>query len=125
MEFIFIIIYLGVIVLMIASFWKLFERAGKPGWASIIPIYSNIVQLEIIRKPLWWIAMLLIPVVNLIFAIWITNLFVKSFGKSEGFTVGCLLLPFIFWPMLAFGDNPYIHAEVDNSDPNVLDSGIS
>ncbi|MEA2043640.1 MAG: DUF5684 domain-containing protein, partial [Bacteroidota bacterium] len=49
-----VIIYLAIIVLMIASLWKIFEKAGKPGWASIIPIYNLIVLLEIVGKPVWW-----------------------------------------------------------------------
>jgi len=102
------LIYLGIIVLVIVSMWKLFERAGKPGWASIIPIYNIIVLLEIIGKPTIWILWMLIPCVNIVFAVWATNLFAKSFGKTEGYTIGMLLLPFIFYPMLAFGNNPYL-----------------
>ena len=99
---VFIVIILVFGVISIVSYWKIFEKAGKPGWAAIIPIYSTIVLLEIIKKPLWWLLLLLIPGVNLIFAIWATNLLSKSFGKNEGFTIGLLLLPIIFLPILAF-----------------------
>jgi len=97
--FIFVI---GIVLLMIISQWKIYEKAGKPGWASIIPIYSIIVLLEIIKKPGIWLLWLLIPGVNIIFAIWAINLLSKSFGKSEGFTLGLLFLPYIFYPILAF-----------------------
>lgn len=97
-------------VIMIVSLWKLYEKAGKPGWACLIPIYSTIVMIEIAKKPMIWLLYLFIPIVNIVFAIWLTNLFVKSYGKSEGFTVGCLLLPYIFYPILAFDKSAvYIH----------------
>ena len=95
-------------VIMIVSHWKIYEKAGKPGWAAIVPIYNIIVLLEIIGKPVWWILLLLIPCVNIIFAIWMTNLLSKSFGQSEGFTVGLLLLGVVFYPILAFGNYKYL-----------------
>ena len=95
-------------VIMVISHWKIFEKAGKPGWVAIIPIYNIIILLEIIGKPVWWIIMFLIPCVNIIFAVWAVNLLSKSFGQSEGFTVGLLLLGFIFYPMLAFGNYQYL-----------------
>ena len=95
-------------VIVIISHWKLYAKAGKPGWAAIIPIYNIIVLLEIIGKPIWWIFLFIIPCVNIVFAIWATNLFSKSFGQSEGFTIGLLIFPFIFYPVLAFGNYPYL-----------------
>ena len=100
----FILFLFGFIGLMIASMWKLYEKAGQPGWASIVPIYSTIVQLDIIEKPRWWIFLMIIPYLNLIWLIWATNLFVKKFGKDEAWTVGCIFLPFIFYPIMAFDD---------------------
>lgn len=102
-----VIIYLAVIVLIIASMWKIFTKAGKPGWASIIPIYNIIILLEIVGKPAWWIILYFIPLVNIVAAIWTTNLLSKSFGNSEGFTIGLLLLSFVFYPVLAFGGSTY------------------
>lgn len=55
------IIYLAIIVLMIASMWKVFTKAGKPGWAAIVPIYNIIVLLQIVGRPTWWIILFLIP----------------------------------------------------------------
>lgn len=102
-----IIIYLAILVLIVVSGWKVFEKAGKPGWAFIVPIYNMVVLCEIVGKPVWWVIMMFIPCVNIVFAVWITNLLSKSFGKSEGFTVGLLLLSFIFYPILGFGDAQY------------------
>jgi len=97
-----------VTVIMIVSHWKIYEKAGKPGWAAIIPIYNIIVLLEIIGKPVWWIFLLIIPCVNIVFVVWMTNLLSKSFGQSEGFTVGLLLLGIVFYPILAFGNYQYL-----------------
>lgn len=105
--------YIGVIVVLLASQWKIFSKAGKPGWACLIPIYSTIVLLEIIKKPVWWIFMFLIPLVNIYFLIVAMNELSKSFGKSTGFTVGLLLLPFIFYPILGFGSAEYQWNKVD------------
>lgn len=95
-------------LILIISYWKIFTKAGKPGWACIIPVYNAIVFLEIVGKPVWWIFLFLIPCVNFVFLIWTVNLLAKSFGQSEGFTVGLLLLGFIFFPILAFGNYQYL-----------------
>ena len=100
-------IYFVVAIIVIVALWKIFEKAGKPGWAAIIPIYNVIVLLEIVGKPWWWIILFFIPIVNIIFAIWATNLLSKSFGKNEGFTLGLIFLSFIFYPILGFGDAKY------------------
>ena len=97
-----------VTVITLAGQWKVFEKAGKPGWACIIPIYNIIVLLEIVGKPIWWIFLFLIPCVNFVFLIWAKNLLSKSFGQSEGFTVGLVLLSFIFYPILGFGNYQYL-----------------
>ena len=99
---------LAIIVLVLAAKWNIYQKAGKPGWAALIPIYNSIVLLEIVGKPIWWIFLLLIPGVNLIFAIWITNLLSKSFGKDEAFTVGLILLAIVFYPILGFGKAEYL-----------------
>jgi hypothetical protein len=102
-----IIIYLAIFVLMIVSLWRIYTKAGKPGWACIIPIYNVIVLLQIVGKPWWWIFLMIIPIVNIIFCIWVTNLLSLSFGKSEGFTVGLIFLSIIFYPILGLGKAEY------------------
>ena len=104
-----IIIYLAIIVLVIVSMWKIFTKAGKPGWACIIPIYNVIVLLEIVGKPWWWLLLILfVPIANIVLLIWMTNLLSKSFGKSVGFTLGLIFLGFIFVPILGLGDATYV-----------------
>lgn len=102
-----LIIMLAVGILMIASMWVLFTKANEPGWAAIVPIYNIIVLLKIAGKPVWWIVLFLIPFVSFIAAILIYISFAKSFGKSAGFGIGMILLPFVFFPMLAFSDAKY------------------
>src|SRR5205085_8305718 len=102
-----IIVWLAFAVLMIASMWKIFTKAGKPGWAAIIPIYNLIVLLEIAGKPLWWFILMLIPFVNIVVFIMVLLSIARNFGKGVGFAIGMLLLPFIFYPMLGFGDARY------------------
>ncbi|MBV6462125.1 MAG: hypothetical protein HJHJAOHD_02268 [Flavobacteriales bacterium] len=102
------IIYLAIIVLMIASMWKVFTKAGKPGWAAIVPIYNIIVLLQIVGRPTWWIILFLIPIVSLIIMIMVMIDVAKSFGKGGGFAAGLILLGIIFWPILAFGDAQYV-----------------
>ena len=94
-------------ILMVVSLWIIFTKAGKPGWAAIVPIYNVIVKLEISGRPLWWILLMFIPFVNI--GIWIVLCIdlAKSFGKETGYGVGLALLPFIFHPMLAFGASTY------------------
>jgi hypothetical protein len=119
-----VIIYLVIIVLLIASQWKIYTKAGKPGWACLVPIYNIIVLLEIIGKPWWWWLMFLIPLVNIVFAIMMVNLLAKSFGKTEGFTVGLILLPIIFYPILGFGDAQYKGGVAGYDNSSVLDSNL-
>lgn len=97
-----------VAIICIAAIWRIFEKAGKPGWTALIPIYNILVLLEIVGKPWWWLLMILfIPIADIIFVIWMINLLSKSFGKSEGFTVGLIFLGFIFYPILGFGNAEY------------------
>jgi hypothetical protein len=95
-------------ILVIVSSWIVFKKAEKPGWAVLIPIYNGIVFLQIAGKPWWWLLLFLIPVIQFVFLIWAVNLFVKSFGKGTGFTIGMIFLSIIFLPILAFGDAKYI-----------------
>jgi hypothetical protein len=101
------LIYLAVLVLVIAGGWKVFVKAGKPGWAVIVPIYNMIVALEIVGKPLWWIILFFIPIVNFVVGILISIELAKAFGKSVGFGIGLAFLGFIFVPILGFGDAKY------------------
>lgn len=108
----FMLVSLAVALLMIASMWKIFVKAGKPGWAAIVPIYNFIVLLEIAGKPAWWIILLIVPVVNFIIVIMLSISLAKKFGKGVGYGLGLAFLGVVFYPMLGFGDSRY--------DPNAV-----
>ena len=101
------IVCLAFMVFYVYVFWKVFEKAGKPGWAAIVPIYNVIVMLEIAGKPLWWILLYFIPLVNIIVGFIVIVAIAAKFGKGTGFAMGLIFLGFIFWPILAFGDATY------------------
>lgn len=102
-----IIIYFAVIILVLAGVWKMFKKAGRPGWGALIPIYNTILMLEIAKRPIWWIILFFIPIANFIVAILVCIDLAKNFGKSTGFGLGIAFLPFIFIPILGFGDAKY------------------
>jgi len=102
------IFYAAFVILLLISLWKIFEKAGVPGWKGIIPIYNMYILLKIVGKPGWWLILFFIPLVNVVFLIWTYNMLSKSFGKDEAFTVGLAFLGFIFFPILAFGSAKYL-----------------
>jgi len=107
MEHVINLVSLALVILMIVTMWKIFTKAGEPGWACLIPIYNTCVWLKIAGKPMWWILLLLIPLVGLIIAILAVVGLANKFGKGGGFAVGLIFLPIIFYPILAFGDAEY------------------
>lgn len=105
---IFTIVCLAIVVVAIASMWKVFTKAGKPGWACIIPIYNLIILLEIIGRPAWWIILYFIPIANIVVLFLVSIDLSKSFGKDAGFGIGLALLSIVFYPILAFSDAKYV-----------------
>ncbi len=106
----FIFVSIAAIISIIAM-WKIFTKAGQPGWASIIPVYNMIVMLEVIRRPLWWIVLMFIPFVNILISVVIARELARVFGKGRRFTAGLLVLPFIYYPLLGFGKSQYVVPE--------------
>ena len=90
------IVVVLVLLLMVAAGWKVFEKAGEPGWAILVPIYNVIVMCKIAKKPWWWLLLMCIPYIGLVWSIWIINRIAKAFGKSGGFTVGLIFVGLIF-----------------------------
>jgi len=101
------VIYLGILVVVIAGGWKMFAKAGQPGWGIIIPIYNLYLMCKIAGRPGWWIILMIIPIVSIIVAIVICNDLSKSFGRGIGTTLGLFFLGFIFVPILGFGSAQY------------------
>ena len=103
-----VLLYIAVIVFYIYCMWRIYEKADKPGWASIIPVYNVLVQLEIIGRPWLWLLLLFVPVANFVIGIILMIDLAKVFGKSSSFAIGLIFLPFIFIPILALGDARYL-----------------
>lgn len=120
-----ITLYIALIIFGLVSIWKVYTKAGKPGWAAIIPVYNIIVLMEIVGKPVWWILLLFIPIVNIIILIIIYHELSKSFGKDVGFTIGLIFLNIIFIGILGFGNAEYLGPGGKNtavaSDDEILD----
>lgn len=100
----FLFVFVG---LMIASLWKIFDKAGEPGWAAIVPVYNAMILSKICGRGEAFGLLLLVPCVNVVVSIMLTFDLARVFGKDTGFAIGLLLLGFVFYPMLAFGDARY------------------
>jgi hypothetical protein len=92
----------------IAGLYGIFTKAGKPGWAAIVPVYNAIVLAEVVGKPIWWALLLFCPCVNIVFSILLNLELAKCFGKSGGFAAGLILVPYVFLPILGFNKDRYI-----------------
>ena len=105
--FIIFAVFITLMIFIIASIWKTFEKAGEPGWAAIIPIYNIYIMVKIAGKEGWWTLLFFIPIVSLVISIIISIEIAKKFGKDTGFGLGLAFLGIIFWPILGFGDAVY------------------
>jgi hypothetical protein len=93
--------------LAVIPIWAIFAKAGEPGWQALIPIWNTIVLLKIVGKPVWWIVLFLIPIVNIVFLVLTMHALSLSFGHGAGFTVGLIFLSLIFYYILAFDSSRY------------------
>jgi uncharacterized membrane protein YhaH (DUF805 family) len=85
---IFWICWLAFVVLMIAALWKIFSKAGQPGWAAIIPIVNTYFVCKVAGRPGWWVILMFIPFVNFIIGIILCIDIAKSFGKGVASGLG-------------------------------------
>ncbi|CAM3159098.1 DUF5684 domain-containing protein [Rariglobus hedericola] len=106
------LLYLAFIIFVFAGVWKVFTKAGQPGWASLIPIYNLYIMIKITGREGWWLLLFFIPFVNVVIAIIIAIDLAKVFGKGTGFGLGLAFLGFIFYPILGFGSATYQGAPV-------------
>ena len=108
---VFFIIWLAVLAVIFVSLWKLFEKAGRPGWEGIVPIYNLYILITKIALQPWWLILVflaaIIPLVGALVAlaamVFININVAKNFGKGIGFAIGLTLLGIVFYPILAFG----------------------
>ena len=101
------IFILAFVAVILVAMWKVFTKAGQPGWGCLIPIYNMYLMIKIAGKPGWWLLLLFLPLVNFVINIIVLVEIAKRFGKGGGFAVGLILLPIVFFPILAFGSAQY------------------
>jgi len=88
--------------------WTIYVRAGQPGWASIVPVYNMVVLMNIAGRPAWWFVLMLIPVVNFIIWFMVCMDLAVAFDRGIPFAAGLFFVPFIFFPIMAFGEPDYV-----------------
>lgn len=96
-----------VLFIGIYSWWKIFRKAGRPGWYAIIPFFNIYIYLKIAGMSGWTMFLLIIPIISLLPMIYLQHRIAKNFGKGVGFSLGLILIPIIFVPVLAFDDSVY------------------
>ena len=104
---VFMLVWLAVVILMVAGMWKVFEKAGHPGWAAIVPFYNIYILTQIAGRDILWFILLLIPLVNIVASLLVSMDIARKFGQGAGYGIGLAFLPFIFYPMLGFGSAQY------------------
>ena len=102
------LIGLVIAIAVLIGTWKVFVKAGKPGWGAIVPLYNLYCLFDMSFGKGWMFLLLLIPIVDIVILIMMYVKLAKAFGKGTGFAVGLILLPFIFMPILGYGDAEYI-----------------
>ena len=101
------IIYLAILIAIIVGMWKMFKKAGEAGWTALIPFYNLWVLNRIGGKPWWWFIGYFIPIVHIVFFLLLSIAIAKKFGEETLYGVGIFFLPFIFYPILGFGNAKY------------------
>ena len=95
-----IVLSLIFVLIITASWWKLFSKASQSGWKVLIPFFNLFILTKILKKPLWWVVIyLILPLGHILVSLQIA----KLFGKKIIFAIGMIFLPIIFYPILAFG----------------------
>lgn len=95
------------VILEVVGRWKMYEKAGEPGWASLIPFYSSYELYKIGWGHGWYFLIGYIPIVGVVFSIMLSIKLARAYGMGTGFAVGLILLPSIFHMILGFGDSTY------------------
>lgn len=103
------LIGLVIAIVYIVAGWRMFTKAGRPGWGILIPIYNTYLMCKMAGRSGWWVIALLIPLLNIVAWFLISMDLGKAFGKSG---VWSFFLLFLFHPIgvliLGFGDDRYL-----------------
>jgi len=109
----FLLVVIVVALVLTVSMWIVFDKAGEPGWAAFVPGYNTWVLAEIADKPGWWGLVMFFsayipyigPLVGLVLSLVISIGVAKAFNRGVAFGVGLCLVPFVFYPILAFSSS--------------------
>jgi hypothetical protein len=102
-----IVIGIAVAVVAIIGSWKVYEKAGRPGWACLVPFYNLFLWVKMAGRPGWWMILFFLPLVNLVIGVIVSLDIARKFRKGVGFGIGIAFLPFVFIPILGLGDAAY------------------
>ena len=102
------IISIAISITVIIGYWKIFTKAGHAGWKSLIPILNVWTLFEIAWGTGIMCLLLFVPAVDIVILLMVQFKLARAFGKSDGFALGLFFLPYIFYPILGFGDSEYI-----------------
>jgi hypothetical protein len=103
------LVFFLIALVALVAMWKIFVKAGKPGWAAIIPFYNLYVGLQIVGRPGWWLILFFIPLVNVVVSVIYAIDMAKAFGKDAVFgVVGLWLFSIIGYLILAFDGSQYV-----------------
>ena len=102
-------------VIGLVAMWRIFSKAGEPGWKCLIPLYNTYTEFKFVFGNGWLFLLMLIPFVNIVMLILLEVELCKSFGRGVGFTIGMILLPTIFMLILGFGGAEYIGSRADRA----------
>lgn len=103
-----VVISLALFLLVAIGLWKVFDKAGQPGWTAIIPLVNYFFLAMAAGKPAWWGILMFVPLVNIVVWFLVSIALAKRFGRGTGFGIGIALLPIIFIPILGFGDDEVV-----------------
>jgi hypothetical protein len=104
---VYMIVALAIAVFSIAGLWKMFGKAGRPGWAAIIPIYNTYVLLKVAGMSGWWLLGFFVPFLNIFVALYLWWKVSEAYGHGFGYFLGLWFLTPIFLMMLGFGKSQY------------------
>lgn len=113
------VIWFAIVLIVAVGAWKVFTKAGQPGWGIFVPIYNALLMVRIVGRPDIWVLFMLIPLVNIVIGIILMMDLAKSFGKDVAYAIGMIILPVVFLPMLGFGSARYVGPAAATAGGNV------
>jgi hypothetical protein len=102
-----LIVFLVFLALPIAGTWKVFTKAGKPGWGALVPIYNAYLFVKIAGRPGWWVLLMILPLINVVVSLVVAIDMASRFGKGTVFGIALWILPYFLLPVLGFGAATY------------------